>query len=277
MKSVKREVDLEIRTHWAIVREDRETGEEVGRRELGYNTIPTNGLELILDLMQGASSAHLTQTDAIIEIATSSGTENMTGSSCVSGYPDHGVQGQVVFRWEDISADTYTIDTIRMRQGSDAGTIISEKTSGFFGDSDPDKPPSENWFYELTITITDGGEANFQDEGLDRILEMMTGNESGHYDGSTSGLILRVEDSNGNAAGNKQPDSGYPTRNGTTLTYRYTVAAGNLDGEPWDQVINTGGFENYPTVGIELSRDGDANLGPKGQNEEWQYDYDFSL
>lgn len=282
MRRLHSKVRAEVRGTWHVVRQIRRTG-SCKRQLMGRNTVPTEGLDLILDIMRGQSQAYAdgpgsnqSGTGAVLDVDVSSGSTTMSGETCVSGYPQNDtgtVPDSVVWRWEDISADTYTISAIRMRQGSDTGTIFSEKTSNFFGDSDPDKPSSENWFYELRFDVTGSGTDNFIQAGLNEIPRMVANIHPDRFDGSVQ--LITGDISAGNENNPVGQSSTPPSRTNETVTYEFTSTAGNNDTYDWEDVLLRAG--PWTSGDEDWSNDEGVGHGPKSSNEEWQYTYDFTL
>lgn len=246
------------------------TGKHLGTME-ARNAIQTAGKELLLDLMIGASTAYFDNANSVLQVTDGAGTDLFTQSGADSGFPDASTSKQLYWEWTDASTNTYTVDTIRLRQGSLTGTIFSEVTGGPFTDNS--KPSDENWTYEYTLTIS-GDVADLQDGGLNAILEIMAGVEDDNFD--NPGTVLRVEDSSGSLVGTVNTDSGYPSRSGTTVTWQFTSADGDDLGEWYDPIVKAQAWTDTVPV---LSQDagGGNSEGTKSSGEEWQYTYDFSI
>lgn len=265
---------------WTRFRIDRETGELLGVDQ-AENAIVTDGLNLFMDLLSGLSTNSMTNGNSIIELVLSSGTENITGNSADSGFPDHSIEeGRVRWEWSDISTDEYTIDTLNIYQANtDIATdgIQVSSTSNPFADNS--KPESENWIYRYDITMS--GSGGLQSAGMDRCLRIITDNEDNVFGGPASGetgnLALKPHDTAGTDAcaspDRRAADTGFPSRSSQTVTWEYTIADGDCDGD-WTQVdmismLWTG------TTDVVLSA-GNTDRGTKTAGEEWQFTYDLT-
>lgn len=257
-------IPLILRGQWRVTRVSRETGEVLSTHE-GPNTIQTAGLNRVLDCMIGDSSLHLDQANADLVIRNSSDTVVKTITGADSGYPDHSTQGEVVFQWSDISTEQYEADDLLVKRdhgGSDDLTFsVSDQNLG-------NKPDSENWIYEYTLSIGNGGDTDLKDAGLDHILHLFTGDSSDHFNNGTTQLELF--NSSDSSVGTVACDDGFPSRSSQTVTWEFTSPAGE-DSVDWDDV------EVQMALGpVVLNRTNEA-LGTKGSNTERQYTFDFTL
>lgn len=231
------------------------------------NAIQTAGRDHLLDLMVGQGGGnHADNANSQLEVEDSNGdpvSSTFPISSTDAGFPDHPSQLQARWQWSDETADEYTVDTVRLRILGE-NVVFSERSDPF---QDNQKPSTENWTYEYTITIS-GDTADVQDAGLEAILQIFTGEEDDEFD--QNGTRLEVFDS-GVSLGGQTPDS-EPSRSGATTTWEWTVDEGDLTGS-WDTVeVQSNAWTDS---GVVLSSG--SGPGQKDSNTTREYTYTFTL
>lgn len=256
---------------WTVRRYDRETGELLGvaRRE---NAIQNAGLEelLAIGIAEAGASAPMDQGNSRLEVEDSGGGSLFTQNSADAGFPDVSTQLEARWEWTDDSANSYTVDTLRLVHDAD-GWTFSEATGGPL--SDNTKAAGEILTYEYLLTISPDTAA-VVDDGLHAWLEIFVGAE----DDDWSLSHLRVQES-GSDLGTVTPDSGYPNRNDTgsdprTVTWVFTAPEGDLTGS-WDTVIVEAGSPAWTGSNPQLSNA--TGPGNKGTSTTREHTYTFDL
>lgn len=257
-----------LRGVYRIHRYDRETGEYLGTIR-GENSITTAGRDLFLDLGIGDSSSVLDNANSVIEVEDSGGSDVFTQAGADTGFPDLSTQGQATWQWSDETANEYTVDTIRVRQGSLTGTIFSEFAGTLSGGND--KPSNENWIYEWTISFSS---SQLTDAGAHSWLEILVGDLASGSNWSNA--QLRVEDDGGSLVGAVGIDSGFPSRSGGTITWQFTAEDGTAEGTWHDPIVRS---ITWPDGDVVLSQDagGGDSEGTKSSGEVWEYAYTLTV
>jgi len=140
-----------------------------------HNTV--SSVSLLVDLIDGTSSDHLASGSDFV-IKNSGGTPVKTITSMDGGYPVAATAGTqtVTGGWADETADTYDPHTAEWK--SPAGTVVLTASVTSW----PNKPASENWYFEWDLAISEGGDGNFHENGLDHLINLVIGNQTEHFD-----------------------------------------------------------------------------------------------
>ena len=267
-------VRAEIRGHWRIERQDRETGEWLEPYTGLLNAVTTAGKQKALDIMFGlnapSSSDQLTQTNTDFQIYTA-GPSLYKTLNCTTG-PTHGAEdsGTVRYEFEHYTADAYSAARWDIYNGATSLTFSQYTTS-------QSKPSTENWKYVWTLSLSNSLDSDLQMDGLDHALRLITGNRSmtgKQWAASGTNEAEILIDNTGRTIQSDCPvDTGYPSRSGTTVTLVFTSPTNN-DSQEWRYVAVQATMTDE---GVTKLSETDENAGTKNAAAEWEYTFTFSL
>lgn len=242
-----------VKNNVRLTRVCRATGRVLGTDEC-HNAIVDIGK--LVDLMDGAAADHL-DAGADFRIKDSLGTTIKTIPAQQAGYPTTPAGGSVTLRWADETADTYNPDDVELL------TNLGVKVAEVLNVAWPDKPVTENWYFEWDISISSGDTA-FDTAGFNGLLECIVGASSQHWDGpgGANNMAIKVYDGTPGtlqftqvATGHVQPSAGsikwtFQRSTGTATWGRVEVhnnAQGNrlYDDDIANEVQNTGDIFTY--------------------------------
>lgn len=267
-------IDLRIEGRWEVERWCRKTGAKLPSL-YSKNTIQTAALYKLLDIMFNTNSPsandQLDNGSTIIEVGTSD-----YQVSCKSGYPQHPGSpdfGYVYYWFEDLTSNSYDASTIDVINDTTSLTFSIDSSTGW-----GTKPASENWIYKYTLQISKGGDSDFDDDGIDHVARLLSGNVdigSNWHESGAGRIELYVENSGRTASQTIYSDSGYPSRSGLTTTVIFTQAAGTGTGQDWYYCsirCNTADPGGYVTLSETQEEE-----GTKGASTENVYTYTLSV
>ena len=250
-------IDVGVLMNVRLTRVDRETGEVVGRHE-SHNTITS--IDKLLDLMDGSATDHPNNANATIRILDSGASEVKKIVGCAATYPTTAAAGLVTWRWEDISADTYNPDDIQFLTAT-AGVKIAEELNVVW----PNKPASENWFFEWDITLS-SGDGNFDNAGFNGMLQCITGASTQHWDGTegAANMAIKVYDGTPGTLQFTQAATAATVRTTTSLKWIFVRSTGTAT---WSRV------ETHNNAQTNLLYDDDIATEVQGSGDTFTYEF----
>lgn len=242
------------------------------------NTIQAAGIERVLDLCLGDSSDHFNQSTELRLYSDAGSTLARPAMTCDSGYPSAPSPSKMVWRWSDISVDTYTVQQARVV--SPGGVVFSIANPGWGS-----KPNTQNWIYEYELTLTAAQEC-IQSEGLEAILLLMTNQSTAHWGSAARLEIVQYDDPAGLPPQDRQVvdsdllnlDANFPSRAGTRIRWEFTAHDGEAEFR-WDdaRVYPTGVSGVLLRGGLDKSGCGPGGTKGGAGSHEWTYRYDLTL
>ncbi len=174
-----------VRSNVRLTRVDRATGRVLGIEKCS-NSI-TN-IDKLLDLIDGSATDHLDNANATFQILDSGASEVLLITGQETSYPTTPSGGSVTLKWADETSNTYNPDDIKLFTEATKTTEVAEVLNVAW----PDKPASENWYFEWTISIT-SGDGNFDDAGFNSMLDCIVGGSADHWDGTEGSGNMRIK------------------------------------------------------------------------------------
>lgn len=198
-----------------VTRVCRETGEVLGTME-AKNAITAAGITRFIDLIVNDSSSHV-DAGADLKIYNEANALQKTLTGLATGYPQAASGGSTTLRWADETVDTYEVDDFEIL-AADGTTIVATITNSNFGT----KPTTENWLYDWTLSVS--GSAEWTTAGLNQMLDLITGEQTVHWEANTGAGTLAIDVNNTDTPGNGTHDgvlATVETPAATTLEYEF--------------------------------------------------------